>query len=241
MFLMLEHRQIAWNRVSYVTIVPMSSHNDEHTQFVLLSSDELGPAALSPAQLVESILFVASEAVTIAQLAKALEASTTQVEAALNELQTNYQQRGIRLQRTGDQVQLVTAPEAAAVVGRFLGVERSARLSNASLEVLAIVAYRQPLTKAQIEAIRGVDSSSALRMLLARELINEQGRLETAGRPILYGTTALFLQQFGLTSLTELPTIEGFALSLPKQAEEGTSPTSDGQANTTAPVSAEPA
>lgn len=216
------------NRVSYVTIVLMSSHNDEHTQSVLLSSDELGPAALSHAHLVESILFVASEAVTIAQLAKALECAPALVESALTELQASYQQRGIRLQRTGDHVQLVTAPEAASVVGRFLGVERSARLSNAALEVLAIIAYRQPLTKAQIEAIRGVDSSSALRMLLTRELISEQSRLETAGRPILYGTTALFLQQFGLTSLTELPTIEGLAGAMPNQADDaGSSSSSD--------------
>jgi segregation and condensation protein B len=215
------------NRASYVTIVLMSSHNDELTQSALLSSEELGPAALSRAQLIESILFVASEAVTITQLAKALECTPAQVESALTELQASYQQRGIRLQRTGDQVQLVTAPEAASVVGRFLGVERSARLSNAALEVLAIIAYRQPLTKAQIEAIRGVDSSSALRMLLTRELISEQGRLETAGRPILYGTTPLFLQQFGLTSLAELPTIEGLTGLAPQSENGATQPAGD--------------
>jgi segregation and condensation protein B len=157
----------------------------------------------SASQLIEALLFVAGEPVTITQLARAIELPADSVELALS-----YGGRGIRLQRDGERVQLVSAPEAAAAVARFLGVEASTRLSPAALEVLAIVAYRQPLTRAQIEAIRGVDSSGVVRALLARDLISEAGRLESVGRPILYATTSLFLQQFGLTSLNDLPPIE---------------------------------
>ncbi|NJM05913.1 SMC-Scp complex subunit ScpB [Candidatus Gracilibacteria bacterium] len=158
--------------------------------------------------LVESLLFVAAEPVAVSHLARVLELPADTVEAALSDLQTAYGGRGIRLQRQGDRVQLVSAPEAAASIARFLGVQANTRLSTAALEVLAIIAYRQPLTRSQIEGIRGVDSSGIVRQLLARDLIAEAGRLEAVGRPILYVTTPLFLQQFGLTALSELPAIE---------------------------------
>lgn len=160
------------------------------------------------AQLIESLLFVAGEAVTITQLAQILELPADGLELALDELAAGLQGRGIRLQRSGDRLQLVSAPEAAPVLARFLGVQAAARLSTAALEVLAIIAYRQPLTRAQIEAIRGVDSSGVVRALLARDLISESGRLETVGRPILYRTTSEFLRQFGLSSLAELPPLD---------------------------------
>lgn len=169
------------------------------------------PAAAAPprvALLVESLLFVAGEPVTVSQLARALELPADAVEAALEELSAECRNRGVRVQRHADSVQLVSAPEAARAVGRFLGVQASSRLSAAALEVLAIIAYRQPLTRAQIDAIRGVDSSGTVRALLARDLIAEVGRLETVGRPILYATTPAFLQQFGLTSLADLPPID---------------------------------
>jgi segregation and condensation protein B len=159
----------------------------------------------STAQLLESVLFVASEPVPVTQLARALEISSEQVEQTLSELEQHYQQRGVRLQRHGDQVQLVSAPESATVVARFLGVQAQNRLSAAALEVLAIIAYRQPITRAQVDAIRGVDSSGTVRALLARDLISEAGRLDTIGRPILYATTPTFLQAFGLNSLAALP------------------------------------
>lgn len=168
---------------------------------------------LNLGQLVESLLFVAGEPVTVSQLARALEASEEAVAAAIAELSTRCAERGVRVQRHGEGVQLVSAPEAARAVGRFLGVQASGRLSSAALEVLAIVAYRQPLTRAQVEAIRGVDSSGSMRVLLARDLICEAGRLDTVGRPILYATTPAFLQQFGLTSLAELPALDLPALS----------------------------
>ncbi|MEI6180500.1 MAG: SMC-Scp complex subunit ScpB [Chloroflexales bacterium] len=159
-------------------------------------------------QLVESLLFVASEPVRVVQLARVIEVPSAAVETALAELTSACRERGVRVQRHGDLVQLVSAPEAAQTVGRFLGVQASGRLSNAALEVLAIIAYRQPLTRAEIDAIRGVDSSGALRALLARTLVTEVGRRMSAGRPILYATTPSFLQQFGLTTLSELPALE---------------------------------
>jgi segregation and condensation protein B len=185
------------------------------------------PLAPTATQLVESLLFVAGEPVPVGQLARALELPVDTIEAALGELGRLYQHRGIRIQRHGDQVQLVSAPESAPAVARFLGVQASGRLSPAALEVLAIIAYRQPITRAQVDAIRGVDSSGTIRALLTRDLIGESGRLETVGRPILYSTTPNFLQTFGLTSLAELPPL---ALPLPE------APTSDPAAPEETPV-----
>ncbi len=155
--------------------------------------------------LIESLLFVADAPVTPAQLAAALDVEPKAVEEALDQLAADYQQRGLRLQRKAGRVQLVTAPEAAPAVERFLGLELSSKLSPAALETLAIVAYRQPVTRAQVEAIRGVNSDSVLRTLINKGLIEAVGRLEQVGRPILYGTTFEFLQYFGLQDLQELP------------------------------------
>lgn len=168
------------------------------------------PAAPRPSlvQLVESLLFVASEPVTVTQLAHALEAPPDAVEAALAQLAAASSERGVRVQRIADSVQLVSAPEAAAAIERFLGVASPARLSAAALEVLAIIAYRQPITRAGIDAIRGVDSSGVVRALLSRDLIAEVGRLDRVGRPLLYATTKEFLRQFGLCSLADLPPMD---------------------------------
>lgn len=155
--------------------------------------------------LIESLLFAADRAVTVEDLATALEVSVEQVEAALERLGASYQGRGIRLQRKGDRLQLVSAPEAGPQIEKFLGLEISGKLSPAALEVLAIVAYRQPVTRAQVDAIRGVNSEGVLRALVRRGLLEEIGRAETVGRPILYGVTMEFLQHFGLESLESLP------------------------------------
>lgn len=165
-------------------------------------------APLQPKKLIESLLFVAHEPVPIEQLARTLEIQREEVERALSELVTDYQSRGIRIQRQHDRVQMVTAPEAAQWVERFLGLQLSTRLSPAALETLAIVAYRQPITRPQIEAIRGVNSDAVVRSLLTKGLIEEVGRLEQVGRPILYGTTFAFLQHFGLQDLSELPPLD---------------------------------
>jgi segregation and condensation protein B len=155
--------------------------------------------------LIESLLFVADRPVSVDDLATALERTVQEVETVLVSLEQRYESRGIRLQRHSGRLQLVSAPEAGVYIERFLGLEISGRLSPASLEALSIVAYRQPVTRAQIEAIRGVHSDSVLRSLVRRGLLEEVGRAETVGHPILYGTTFEFLQQFGLQSVRDLP------------------------------------
>lgn len=162
--------------------------------------------------LVESLLFVADGPVPMAQLAQALEVNARQVEAALKELETVYAGRGLRLQRSKDSVQLTTAPAAAASIERFLGLEAVQRLSHPALETLAIIAYQQPVTRPQIEAVRGVNCDGVIKSLLSKGLIEEEGRTEGPGRPILYGTTPEFLQHFGLSSLAELPPLNIDAL-----------------------------
>ena len=153
----------------------------------------------------EGLLFVASEPVTMAHLSEALDVSPTMIEAALHELETQLQTRGVRLQRHAGRVQLTTAPELAMIIEHFLGLEATAHLSRAGLETLAIIAYQQPVTHPQIDAIRGVNSDSMLKSLLNKGLIYESGRTDGPGRPILYSTAPEFLQHFGLSSVTDLP------------------------------------
>ena len=157
---------------------------------------------------VEALLFVASDPTSIAQIAQALQASEAAVDQAVDALSERYRGRGLRLQRIQREVQFVTAPEAAEYVERFLGLEATARLSSAALETLALVAYRQPITRAQMEATRGVNCDGVLRTLLGHGLIAPVGRLEQVGRPIIFGTTFQFLQHFGLADLGQLPSLE---------------------------------
>lgn len=158
--------------------------------------------------LIESLLFVADEPVAIGHLASAIGVHREAIEEALRGLSEEYERRGLRLQRKGEQVQMVTAPEAAPYIERFLDLDLSSRLSAPALETLAIVAYQQPVTRAQIEAVRGVSCDSVLRTLVSKGLVEEVGRLPQAGRPILYGTTFEFLQYFGLQDLADLPPLE---------------------------------
>ena len=162
-------------------------------------------------EAIEALLFVAGEPVTLGQLMRTLEVERELVEEALRSLAQEYEGQGLRIQREGDEAQMVTAPDCAGYVERFLGLQFSGKLSTAALETLAIVAYRQPITRAQVEEVRGVNSEGVLRNLVARGLVEELGRLERAGRPILYGTTFEFLQYFGLSELTELPKVEEVA------------------------------
>ena len=157
------------------------------------------PAAL------EALLFVSPEPVAPAQLAAALDLSVSAVEQGLNQLDGELQARGLRLQRHAGRVQLTTAPEMADAIERFLGLEATSRLSRAALETLAIIAYQQPVTRPYIEGVRGVSSDGVMKSLLSKGLVQEIGRAEGPGRPILYGTSPDFLQHFGLNSLTELP------------------------------------
>ncbi len=158
--------------------------------------------------LVESLLFVADEPVAVERLAAAIGVKQLAVEEALQELSGEYEQRGLRLQHKGGRVQIVTAPDAAPYIERFLGLELTSRLSAPSLETLAIVAYQQPVTRAGVEAVRGVNCDSVLRTLVSKGLIEAVGRLPQAGRPIIYGTTFEFLQYFGLQDLAELPPLD---------------------------------
>lgn len=164
-----------------------------------------GTHELSLEAKLEALLFVAPGLVTVRQLAEALEATPRSVEKALETLEEAYAERGIRLQRHKGELRLTSAPQTAALVERFLDLEATTRLSHAALECLAIVAYRQPVTRPQIDAVRGVNSDSAMRSLLTHGLIEEAARADTPGRPILYNTTSEFLQQFGLNKLEALP------------------------------------
>jgi len=159
---------------------------------------------------VESVLFVAGRALDIADLRKLLGVDADDLNAALLLLGDTYERerRGLRVQHSGSQVQLVSAPENARFVAALLGMPTHAKLTTAALETLAIIAYRQPITRAQLEAVRGVNSDRALQTLVQHSLVMEVGRANTVGRPTLFGTTLEFLQHFGLSGLEALPTID---------------------------------
>ncbi len=163
---------------------------------------------LSPDALLEALIFASPQSVTVEALADAIGLSVEDTEVALSDLEARLAQRGVRLQRSRKRIQMISAPEAAPYVEQLLGLEVNLRLSQAALETLSIVAYAQPVTRPQIESIRGVGSDSVLRTLLSAGLIEDVGRAETIGRPILYGTTFEFLQQFGLQHVEELPPLE---------------------------------
>ena len=161
---------------------------------------------LELSSLVEAILFVASGPVPLTRIADTLEISRGAAETTVRELEARYAQGGLRIQWLGSAIQLTSAPEAGEVIERFLGLEIPvSRLSPAALEVLSIIAYMQPITRPQIDEIRGVNSDGALRTLLSKGLLEEVGRQDGPGRPILYGTTPEFMQHFGLSQLSELP------------------------------------
>jgi segregation and condensation protein B len=167
---------------------------------------EPAPGELSVNQL-EALLFVAERPLARREIASLAGIERDQVDALLGDLEVTLRERGLRLLSAGEHVQLVTSPEAGRLIARYVGAD-GGRLSPAALETLAIVAYRQPVTRAVIERIRGVDSDYVLRSLLHRRLVVEQGRAESVGRPFLYGTGFDFLERFGLTSLDELPPLE---------------------------------
>lgn len=157
----------------------------------------------------EALLFVASAPVPLMQLAETLQTNVEEVEQGLACLEQVYSQnRGLSIQWHGGRVQLTTAPAYGLLVERFLGFEATVRLSRAALETLAIIAYRQPITRPGIDAIRGVNSDGVLKSLLSKGLVVEVGRTEGPGRPILYGSSPEFLQHFGLSSLDQLPPFE---------------------------------
>lgn len=177
------------------------------------------------AGLVESLLFVAPDPVRITALASALEEPAEQIEEALAHLSDLQHDRGVQVQRARDRVQLVSSPDSAPYIERFLGLDLVVKLSPAALETLAIIAYRQPVTRAQIDEWRGVNSDGVLRTLLHRGLVEQGERLEQAGRPFHYHTTFDFLQHFGLQSLEDLPPL--LDDMMPDQINEETSDQDD--------------
>ncbi len=160
---------------------------------------------LSLSAQLEALLFVSGEPVALAQLAAALDVALSVIERGLNELDASLSTRGLKLQRHAGRVQMTTAPQLAELIERFLGLEATTHLSRAALETLAIIAYQQPVTRPQIDAIRGVNSDSMMKSLLHKNLILESGRADGPGRPFLYSTTPEFLQHFGLNSILEMP------------------------------------
>ena len=157
---------------------------------------------------IEAILFIAPEPISLGQLATALDTTSYQIEKGIEELERIYEGRGLCLQHHQGQVRLATVPEAASLIEHFLDLESTSQLSQAALEALSIVAYQQPVTRPYVDSIRGVNSDSVMKTLLSKGLIQEVGRAESPGRPILYSTTPEFLGYFGLRSLEELPSLD---------------------------------
>jgi segregation and condensation protein B len=169
-------------------------------------STDPAPGELTETQL-EALLFVAERPLARAEIAQLAGVDRETVDARIGDLQVSLAERGIRLVESGEKVELATAPEAGRLIARYVGAD-APRLSTPSLETLAIVAYRQPCTRATIERIRGVDSDYTIRTLLHRRLVVELGRSDAPGRPTLFGTGFDFLERFGLTSLDRLPPLE---------------------------------
>jgi segregation and condensation protein B len=156
---------------------------------------------------IEALLFVASESLTIKQIAKLTHATEVEVAAALQRIEADYAERGIVLREVAGGYRFASAPAAREVVEAYLLPPKTS-LSTPALETLAIIAYMQPVTKSEIEAIRGVASDSVVSTLLDRNLVAEAGRKDVVGRPMLYKTTPEFLESFGLRSLDDLPPME---------------------------------
>ncbi len=189
----MEYNQQALNRI-IIACEPMETNNYN----------------LGNLEKLEALLFVSSGLVSVYQLSQVFDMTESEVDALLADLEEHYKMggHGLRLMRVKSRVQLTTAPHLSETIERFLGLEARSTLSQAALEALAIVAYKQPVTRPEVDAVRGVNSDAVLRTLLSKGLIEELGRAETPGRPILYGTTPEFLQHFGLTSLEALPYID---------------------------------
>ena len=172
-------------------------------------------AGSDPEVFYEALLFIAERPLTTAEIAELGGVPRLQAEATLAALaeRLDDDERGIRLQRNEDAWQLVTAPEVGAQLAAYAAREE-ARLTPAALEALAVIAYRQPCTRGDVERVRGVDSDYVIRSLMHRRLVVEVGRRDTPGRPVLFGTTFTFLERFGLTSLDDLPPLSSDAAQL---------------------------
>jgi segregation and condensation protein B len=188
--------------------------------------------------VIESLLFIAEEPMEIGVLAKSLSLPRKDVERAIDQLIANVDGRGLFVQRTGDRVQLATIPDAAPYIEQFVEVEHG-QLSRAALETLAIIAYRQPVTRAAIEAVRGVNADYAVAALVARGLIEEVDRAPSPGRPALFATTVRFLEYFGLQRPTDLPPLPDLPPDQPPLvADEAPEPREPSEAREDEPATA---
>ena len=202
---------------------------------------------MNAARIVEAILFASDAPLSPGEIARADETlDEDRVEAALASLKAEYDDAGhaFELREVADGVQLMTRPEFAPYLERFDTVPRSSRLSGPALEALAIVAYRQPIGRIEMEYIRGVNSTGVIRTLLDRELISAVGRGEGVGRPVLYGTTSRFMEHFGFPSMEHLPRPEELPVILRERAplEDGPAPADEeGQGDESPALSGEEA
>ena len=192
-------------------VLPIGADDEEE------QAEEGEPGSVTVADI-EALLFVAERPLSRPELRSLAHLSAEELDERLGDLEMQLRDRGIRLVVSGEQVMLGTSPESGQLIARYLGAD-VVRLSPAALETLAIVAYRQPVTRGVIERIRGVDSGHVVRGLLHRRLVHEQGRAESPGRPILYATTMEFMERFGLTSLDDLPPLEADIAAQLAQAE----------------------
>lgn len=156
-------------------------------------------------QILEAILFVAGEPVAVADLAQALEVSEMEIMHAVEALERECERRGVTVRCYGDHLRMETRPEYAPYVERLLQPVQRQTLSQTAMETLAVIAYRQPVTKGEVEQVRGVKCDYSVQSLLHKGLIREAGRKEALGRPILYATTDRFLEHFGISDIRELP------------------------------------
>lgn len=173
---------------------------------------------------VEAILFAAGYPVKYEKLAEVIGLSERDIRNLIENMARGYRDRGIQLLMFPDACQLSTKEIFAPYIREALGIRRGGNLSNSSLEVLAVVAYNQPVTRSYIDVIRGLDSSYAVTSLLDKGLIQAVGRLDAPGRPMLYGTTEKFLRVFGLSSLADLPEIEALDVATAVQNQTGATP-----------------
>ncbi len=160
-------------------------------------------------KIIEAILFVSSGSIPLDQLSKFLDLTNSEFLSLIDEMNKAYSENhGLRIMIHNQRAQLTTDPVLAAKLEEFLGLEITTTLSRAALETVAIIAYKQPITRPQIDEIRGVNCDGVVRTLLSKGLIQEEGRAESVGKPILYGTTEDFLHYFGLQSIEEMPEVE---------------------------------
>ena len=162
--------------------------------------------------IIENILFIADSPITLEKIGEVFngEMNKGEIKKIMDELKTDYNARGIQLMEIAEGYQLCTREEYAEWIKKFYKIDKGSKLSQASLETLSIIAYKQPITRIELEEIRGVDSGGVVRTLLEKNLIKNMGRKKVPGRPMMYGTTRKFLEYFGLKSLSDLPTLEEF-------------------------------